>query len=59
MDNEKWHKRIAPVYSAIKHASGETLIQTGTAFIKEDGSITILLDCLPTSGKLFIKEEPR
>ena len=45
------------VYVIIENKDGRDIWQkVGTAFDNRDGSINVYLNCLPTSGKLHIRE---
>ena len=50
-------KRIYPVYAIVTRPDGKDLfLRSGTAFPNRDGSLTILLDALPLSGKLQVRD---
>lgn len=50
------------VYTVVDRGEGKKpwWCRIGTAFINKDGSLSVLLDALPTNGKMQIRdEEPR
>src|SRR5689334_12938201 len=48
------------VYALIERPSGRThWLRIGIAFVNRDGSENVLLDAIPLSGKLQIREEDR
>ena len=59
MDNVS--KRHQAVYTIIPKNEGKDYwLRIGSAFANRDGSLTVLLDAMPTNGKLQIRElQPR
>jgi len=48
------------VYALIERPTGRTFrLRIGIAFVNRDGSENVLLDAIPLSGKLQIREENR
>ena len=54
-------KGLQAVYTIVKKADGKDLwLRIGSAFPNRDGSLSVLLDAVPTNGKLQIREyQPR
>ena len=54
-------KKMQAVYTVVQKADGkEVWLRVGAAFPNRDGSLSVLLDAVPTNGRLHIREyEPR
>jgi hypothetical protein len=54
-------KRLKAVYTVIQKSDGKDLwLRIGSAFSNRDGSTSVLLDAMPTNGKLQIRDyQPR
>jgi hypothetical protein len=54
-------KGLQAVYTIVKKPDGKDLwLRIGSAFPNRDGSLSVLLDAVPTNGKLQIREyQPR
>ncbi len=54
-------KRMQAVYAVVPKPEGKDVwLRVGTAFPNRDGSLTVLLDAIPTNGRLHIREyQPR
>ncbi len=50
-------KRMQAVYAVVAKADGKDLfLRVGNAFVNRDGSTTVLLDAIPISGKLHVRD---
>jgi hypothetical protein len=50
-------KKIQAVYTVVSKNDGkEVWLRLGSAFPNRDGSLTVLLDAVPTNGRLQIRE---
>jgi hypothetical protein len=50
-------KKIQAVYTVVSKSDGKELwLRLGSAFPNRDGSLTVLLDAVPTNGRLQIRE---
>ena len=48
-------ERVKAVYAVMARADGrEVRLRLGSAFANRDGSLSVLLDALPTNGRLHI-----
>ena len=57
MPNETQQTRA--VYTIVKHNEGKShWIRIGVAFTNRDGSINVVLDALPTNGRLQLRDFP-
>ena len=54
-------KKMQAVYTVVQKADGKDVwLRVGAAFPNRDGSLSVLLDAVPTNGRLQIREyEPR
>jgi hypothetical protein len=54
-------KRMQAVYAVVPKPEGKDVwLRVGTAFENRDGSISVLLDAIPTNGRLQIRQyQPR
>ena len=54
-------KRMQAVYAVVPKPEGKDVwLRVGSAFPNRDGSITVLLDAIPTNGRLQIRDyQPR
>lgn len=54
-------KRMQAVYAVVPKPEGKDVwLRVGSAFPNRDGSLTVLLDAIPTNGRLQIREyQPR
>jgi hypothetical protein len=51
-------KKIQAVYTVVSRNDGKELwLRLGSAFPNRDGSLTVLLDAVPTNGRLHIREQ--
>ena len=56
MDNPK---RVKAVYTVVPKPEGKDVwLRVGSAFPNRDGSLTVLLDAIPTNGRLQVRELP-
>lgn len=46
------------VYTIVPHANGARWVRIGRAFADHDGSLTVVLDALPVSGRLQVRDTP-
>lgn len=58
---ESENRNLQAVYTVVKKSDGKDLwLRIGSAFPNRDGSMSVLLDAVPTNGKLQIREyQPR
>jgi len=58
---ETENRNLQAVYTVVKKSDGKDLwLRIGSAFPNRDGSMSVLLDAVPTNGKLQIREyQPR
>lgn len=58
---ENTEKRFQAVYAVVTKPDRKDLfLRVGSAFTNRDGSLTLLLDAVPISGKLHVREyQPR
>ncbi len=50
-------KRMQAVYAVVAKSDGKDLfLRVGNAFVNRDGSTTVLLDAIPISGKLHVRD---
>jgi hypothetical protein len=55
MNHETGAARVKAVYAVMARADGrEVRLRLGSAFANHDGSLSVLLDALPTNGRLHI-----
>ena len=61
MNHDSSPTRVKAVYAVMARADGrEVRLRLGSAFANRDGSLSVLLDALPTNGRLHICDyEPR
>jgi hypothetical protein len=61
MPSEHHEKRFQAVYAVVPKSDGKDLfLRVGSAFPNRDGSLTLLLDAVPISGKLHVRDyQPR
>lgn len=54
-------KRLRAVYTVVPKQEGKDVwLRVGSAFDNRDGSVSVLLDAVPVSGKLQIRDfQPR
>jgi hypothetical protein len=54
-------RKMQAVYTVVQKADGKDVwLRVGAAFPNRDGSLSVLLDAVPTNGRLQIREyEPR
>jgi hypothetical protein len=54
-------KKMQAVYAVVPKPEGKDVwLRVGSAFPNRDGSMTVLLDAIPTNGRLQIREyQPR
>lgn len=51
-------KRVKAVYTIVPKPDGKDVwLRVGSAFPNRDGSLTVLLDALPVSGRLQVREQ--
>lgn len=54
---ESTGRRMQAVYAVVSKADGKDLfLRVGNAFVNRDGSTTVLLDAVPISGKLHVRD---
>lgn len=55
------NKRMQAVYAVVPKPEGKDVwLRVGSAFPNRDGSVTVLLDAIPTNGRLQIRDyQPR
>ena len=54
-ERETHTPRVKAVYAVMARADGrEVRLRLGSAFANRDGSLSVLLDALPTNGRLHI-----
>lgn len=55
METETTTPRVLMVYAVIPKADGRDIrLRVGSAFPNRDGSLSVLLDAMPTNGRLQI-----
>jgi hypothetical protein len=50
-------KKVLAVYTVVQKGDGKEIwLRVGSAFTNRDGSLSVLLDAVPTNGKLQVRE---